>query len=369
MELISLFIVIVLIPLVVSTGVLIYNLFTAPIIQNKKILLHELPLISVLVPARNEELNIGECIESIASQSYPNLEIIIGNDESTDNTYRIAKEFSSKDHRISVLNIQPKDQNWTGKNWACNELAKSANGDFLLFIDADVRLNSNAISNAVGLLKKYKLNMLSCFPTQVVKSIGEFLIVPMMNWLLLSFLPLKQVYKSDRISFAAANGQFILFDKNDYRAVGGHSSIAGRVVEDMEFARLFKTNGKRIMTTLGGDAVSCRMYNGFSESVKGFAKNFYRGFNWSPASFVLLLFFFAIVFLLPALAILINLSFVWLVLPVVISRAIIALLSKQNIIINVLLHPIQIGLVFLLGFYSMYVSLNGKSVWKGRKIS
>jgi cellulose synthase/poly-beta-1,6-N-acetylglucosamine synthase-like glycosyltransferase len=121
-------------------------------------------------------------------------------------------------------------------------LAQEAKGEYLLFLDADVELTSNVISSAVYELEKSSVTLLSIFPTQIIKSFGEHLIVPLMNWLLLTFLPLRFVYSSSSKAFVAANGQFMLWRKDDYFKIGGHETIKNKVVEDMELARLAKQN-------------------------------------------------------------------------------------------------------------------------------
>ena len=139
-----------------------------------------------------------------------------------------------------------------GKNWACHQLSQKAKGKYLLFIDADVELAPNAISSTAKIMAETKTKMLSVFPTQRIKSFGEWLIVPLMNWLLLAFLPLRQVYASRNNSFIAANGQFILWDRETYFSIGGHQQVANAVVEDMELARKAKQKNK-IITLLGGN--------------------------------------------------------------------------------------------------------------------
>ena len=152
--------------------------------------------------------------------------------------------------------------------------------------------------------------MLSIFPTQQIKSIGEWLIIPLMDWLLLTFLPLKKVYKSSNTAFAAANGQFMLFDKESYLLFGGHKKVKGKNVEDMEIARGFKQMRFKTLTLLGNNYVTCRMYHNIKEASDGFTKNFYPGFNINGIKFILLLSFFSFLFILPFLLIYLESIFI-----------------------------------------------------------
>lgn len=360
--------IVIAVPLSISALVVIVNLFSAPVMRNKDAAVSGKPLVSVLVPARNEESNIGPCLDSIMSQSYSNLEIIIGNDGSTDRTLSIAGERAGVDSRVRIIDVPSKPEGWTGKNWACHQLSLLARGDYYLFVDSDVRLGNHAVLYSMNLMRKNELSMMSCFSSQILKSPGEYLLVPMMNWLLLSFLPLIMILKSNLKSFVAANGQFILFKKEEYRKLKGHKAVADKIVEDMEFARIFKSNKKRIMTALGGDAVFCRMYSGFSGSLKGFSKNFFRGFNMHPLAFGGMLLFFEAVFLLPFIFAFVNFKFVYFVIIIAFCRVIISVLSRQNCAVNVFLHPVQMLLVIFVGINSIYVSLKRKAEWKDRKL-
>lgn len=353
---------------IISFGVVLFNYFTAPKMGNITVALKTTPLISVLIPARNEERSIERTIQSIINQSYKNIEIIVLNDFSTDNTKNIVQKLMKQNNNIKLIDSSPLPEGWLGKNWACNQLANTANGEYLLFIDADVYLGNNAISYSIETMEKYKLNMLSCFPTQIENTFGEKLIVPLMNWLLLSFLPLKKVYSSKNKLFVAANGQYIMFEKNTYSKLGTHAAVNNKVVEDMEFARLVKRNKMNMMTLLGNNQVNCNMYSGFSSSILGFTKNYYAGFNTSTFNFILLQVFLFIVFVLPFGLVFSNYLFLYNVIIILLIRVVLTTLTKENYLINVFLHPLQLLLMGFIGLKSV-VSFNKKRIlWKGRTI-
>lgn len=341
------------------------NLITAPRLILRRKLQTEQELVSILIPARNEEKNITECITKCLDQTYPNKEIIVLNDNSTDNTNVLLQKFSD---RIKIINGAQLPEGWLGKNWACHQLSLNANGKYLLFIDADVRLNEKAVKAAINEIHFSEIGMLSVFPTQKIKSFSEWLIVPLMNWLLLGFLPLALVYKSKHKSFVAANGQFMLWRKDTYNSIGGHLAVKGKLVEDMEFARLCKENGIKIKTLLGNELVFCRMYTKLSEAINGFSKNFYPGFNLNPISFFIFIVLTTLASIYP--------FFIWnssdysliLFCEIILSRIFISTVSKQNILVNILLHSIQMIFFLVVGIISIYKTLNRKLEWKERKI-
>jgi glycosyltransferase involved in cell wall biosynthesis len=357
----------ILIPVLISAIVVAYNFITAPIVKKNKLSIDESELISVLIPARNEEKNIGSCLNFMLAQDYKKLEALVLDDQSTDSTKEIANSFSEKHSNIFCFDGEQLPKDWTGKNWACHQLSIKAKGKYLLFIDADVELASNAISSALKIMLETKTKMLSVFPTQRIKSLGEWLIVPLMNWLLLSFLPLRLVYTSKNNSFIAANGQFIFWDRETYFSIGGHKQVANAVVEDMELARRAKTNNK-IITLLGGSVIFCRMYNGFSDAFKGFTKNFYPGFNLNPSIFLGLVLFLFLVFGVSSLFALSNSNYLIIIMLIVISRILISQISNQNVFLNVLLHPLQMIFILIIGINSVASSKLGYAAWKGRKL-
>ena len=352
----------------ISTLVIIYNCYTAPKVINRKYDLPKKPHVSILIPARNEEDNITPLLHSIIQQSYSNYDLFVLDDQSEDRTSGVVEALSTKNRKINLIKGKPLPEGWVGKNWACFQLANHARGELLLFLDADVRLSPNALEAALYQMQKNNVVMLSCFPTQKINSLGEWLIVPLMNWLLLSLLPLKTVVSLPYKSFTAVNGQFILCEKRAYNSIGGHEAVFDRVVEDMEIARTFKVGGYRVMTALGQDAITCRMYSGLIDSLKGFSKNFYLGFNVSPLIFLCILTALMIVFFAPLIFSIYRSHFMWVVFMVLLGRLFVSLLSLQNPFINILLHPLQMVAMFIIGVNSLYWTLKGKTVWKGRNI-
>jgi chlorobactene glucosyltransferase len=331
----------------------VYNFFSDINLRSKKDTKLFLGRISVLIPFRNEEKNVEGCLESVINQNLENFEIICLNDNSEDRTGDLLFKYSIKNENLKVINGKLLPEGWTGKNWACYQLAEISTGDYLVFLDADVRLKPDAINSALNRLRKLNLNMLSVFPTQKMKSLSEFLIVPSMNWLLLNFLPLNFVYKFSHPSFVAANGQFILFERNSYFSIGGHKSVKDKFVEDMELARLLKTKKCRIAALLGGELIFARMYESFFEAINGFSKNFYPGFNTSNLNFSLFLILIFLFFISPFLLVLLSWKFIFVLGLIYFQKFLISLKSHQNVFLNIFLCPIQLILALFVGIRSM----------------
>lgn len=346
----------------------LYNYLTAPELNeaNKKIYSNR--FVSVLIPARNEESNIKDCLLSVLNQNYTNYEIIVLDDESFDNTYEIVNDISERYKKVKLLQGKPLPAGWLGKNWACNQLAENSTGDILLFMDADVKFSDNAINSSLKIFEDKKLNMLSCFPTQQMNTIGEWLVVPLMNFFLLSLLPLKKVFSSKNNFLTAANGQFMLIDKKTYDKIGGHKRVANEIVEDMELARLLKQKGFLILTALGRNSVSCRMYNSFTNSFNGFSKNFFPGFKTNIIFFLILILFYSAVFIYPVLFLPISIYYLIPAALIILIRVFVSLSSRQNVLLNVVLHPIQIILMPLIAINSVWQNKRKNISWKDRKI-
>ncbi len=323
--------------------------------------------VSILIPARNEEKCIGNLLQSILEQDFQDIEIIVLDDDSSDETHAICESFAKKDNRFRVLKGQALPAGWLGKNYACHQLAEAAHGKYLLFLDADELVQPGLIQAAVHRMKMQQLDLLSLFTNQITLSLGEKLVVPLMHFLLLNLLPLRLVRLSKNSAFAAASGQFMLFEAEHYRQNLWHEQVKARVVEDIEIMKLLKASGGRGEALLANGLIHCRMYTGFGEAVSGFSKNLLAGFGYSLPGLFLYLFLvvlgpLAIAFFLP-----LNLSLLALTL-IVLSRIMISLLSGQSLGWNLLLHPLQMSVLVLVAILSMQKYLTKSITWKGRNI-
>ena len=325
------------------------------------------PSVSILIPARNEEENIGTLLAQLSMLDYSKLEIIVYNDHSADKTESIVKHWSTLKPSIKIINGQKLPQGWLGKNYACHQLSKAATGTILLFLDADVSVKKDLIKRSISHFQKYELHLLSIFPKQIVKSFGEKISVPLMNWILLSLLPLFLIRKSKYEAFSAANGQFMMFEAATYKGIWPHEKCKSHKVEDIAIMRLFKQKSLASDTRLGDNDISCRMYFGLDAAIDGFTKNIFQFFGNSILATIL----FGFITTIAPFILYHNMGVWWLtayIAGIVSIRFFVSLASKQSVVQNLLLAFPQ-HLVFLVIIIKGLI--NGKRkklIWKDRNI-
>jgi glycosyltransferase involved in cell wall biosynthesis len=237
------------------------------------------PMVSIVVPARNEEVSLKNCLDSLIAQNGVAFEIIVVDDHSTDRTRQIASSFSEE--KVRVIEAGPLPAGWTGKNNAVTAGAKAARGEWLLFTDADTVHFPGSLARSIQEANRHRAAMLSYSPEQVVQSFAEKAVMPVI------FADLAAAFRPSQVSdpnsrVAAANGQYILITREAYDAVGGHAAIATNLLEDVALARAVKKSGRGIFFRFGGDAVRTRMYRSFPQLREGWTKNLALLFR-SPA--------------------------------------------------------------------------------------
>jgi glycosyltransferase involved in cell wall biosynthesis len=325
------------------------------------------PLVSILIPARDEERNIGRILSDLVRVPYPNLEILVYDDESTDRTAQIVEDSAARDRRVRLLPGTPLPEGWTGKNHACHRLASEASGTYYLFVDADVRVGDDVIARALHRAAKEQLALLSIFPVQEMETVGERISVPLMNWILLSMLPMPLIRRSRRPSLAAANGQFMLFPADVYARYQLHQEFRAHRVEDIAIVRFLKRKGHRVDTFLGRDEISCRMYDGLSAAIDGFAKNVFLFFGSS----VLLTVLYAVtITVAPVLVFLLLPVYAWIpyVVLILLMRINVSLVSRQPVLQNLFYLVPQHAVFLMIVGKAVYNRLSGRLVWKGRNV-
>ena len=328
------------------------------------------PLMSVLIPARNEATVIASMVEQVLAQTYTNIELLVLDDDSSDGTGTLAEQAAGGDERFRLLHGEALPNGWLGKNWACHQLAQFARGDLLLFLDADVQLQPEALGSLVGMLTREKASLLTVWPMQITSSWGERLVVPLMSFAILGYLPVLPVHYTPWSAFAAANGQCLLFTRQTYQEIGGHAAVWENVVEDVALARRVKRVGLRIRMADGNRLVSCRMYpGGWSEVRDGFAKNILAGHGNSALFLLVSTAFHGLIFILPWVWWIFGGD--WLVLLLgligVLLRALTAVFTHQRIR-DALFMPLSVLLMTGIAFRSILWHHRGDAVWKGRPI-
>ena len=240
------------------------------------------PLVSLLVPARNEAANIAACARSLLAQTYPRLEVLVLDDRSEDDTRAILERERARDDRLLVLAGEEPPPGWTGKNWACHQLSLAARGDVLLFADADtVFVDPDAVGAIVDALEAGRADLLSGLPKQVVGTVDEALLVPLFYWAFLSFTPLAVGLVWRRPAFTRAVGQLMAFRRDAYHAIGGHAAVRGSVVDDLALARQVAHADLRCRLLDATSLVHCRMYRSGREAFAGFGKNLLGAFGYA----------------------------------------------------------------------------------------
>jgi len=322
--------------------------------------------LSILIPARNEERQIEQVIKSALAQQNVLLELLVLDDHSTDATAKLAKGAMQGDVRARLLEGKDLPEGWLGKSWACHQLAQEASGEWLLFIDADVQLAPDASTRALSYAKKMKLDALSVFPFQEMRSFGERLTVPLMHQLLLSLLPLNFIRWFKHPSLAAANGQFLLLSAAVYRSQQPHEQVRNDIVEDIAIFRQLKAAGKRVMTLTDPEGViRCRMYHDLGEGVRGFSKNVLAGFGYSIPGLIVYLCLTA--YLWPVFWFWVPLrEVIALTMVILLSRVMILRTAGQPVILNLLLHIPQLMVFHWIAWRSIYLKLTNTYEWKGR---
>ncbi|NIM58343.1 MAG: glycosyltransferase [Candidatus Aminicenantes bacterium] len=258
-----------------------------------------LPFVSVLVPARNEERNIENCVSSLLQSDYPKLEIIVLDDNSTDGTYGILKELSEHHKNLRVIKGKKLPPGWNGKNWACHQLSQAAQGEWFLFTDADTVHKPNSVSTALGVAQKRKSVFVSCIPRFITKTWSEKLYFPVIHFVFVALFPFKLINysKDSRLSFAI--GPFLFIKRDFYLSWGGYEAIRLEVVDDIAMARKVKENRGKISMLDGTGILDVRFYTCFKEVWNGFSKNSYEAIGGAPHVLVALLFTCYFLFIYP----------------------------------------------------------------------
>jgi chlorobactene glucosyltransferase len=257
------------------------------------------PLISLCVPARDEEKNIRRCVEALLAQTYPNFEILVLDDRSTDSTPQILDELASRDSRLRVLHGSNLPDGWAGKPHALFQASTAARGDWLCFVDADTFSAPEAIASCYVKALETKADMFTIMTFQELGSFWEKVLMPLvMTALSVGFSPRKVNDPNQRV--AVANGQFILIKRAVYDALGGHERVKDQIVEDKALAEQVKWNGYRLVIAKGFQMARTRMYTSLPQMWEGWTKNIYLGLRDTP-SMLLLGAFGALLLLIAAL--------------------------------------------------------------------
>jgi chlorobactene glucosyltransferase len=334
-------------------------------------------MVSVLIPARNEEKNIRRILNSMIKQDYPNLEILVLDDNSMDATGQIVQEFAQKDSRVRLIKGAPLPEGWKGKCFACHQLSKIAKGKYFVFTDADTLHFPNSISGSLAALIRNNLDVTSIYPRQIAVTFSERMTVRFIHFAILSLMPLIFVKYAKGPFFSTAIGQFFLFKREVYEKIGGFESVKDEILEDINISKQVKRYGFKIMVYDGSDSIFCRMYTNLSDVIKGFSRFIYAAFDCNFLMEAVAIFFISLIFMIPFILLplgififdwsrmLITLNIIQILLIFVI-KIVLAIRFKERIL-DIFFTPISVAYIALLAVNSFLQSRFGKGViWKDR---
>ncbi len=338
----------------------------------------DMPLVSYLVPVRNEARNIASCVQSLLAQDYPSFEVLVLDDQSDDGTRKILEQIARSQPKLRVIDGAQLPEGWLGKNWACAQLATQARGELLFFTDADTVHQPQTLNTVVTALLGEKADLLTGFPRQEMHSWLERYLVPFFSWAVLCFIPLGLAYRLRLPFLSAAVGQVMLFRRQAYQAIGGHESIRSSMVDDLSLSRKINAAGLRWRVVTLKDLISCRMYHSGREAIAGFAKNLFAAFDYRLLPYLFVYLWLAFLFWHPLFVL------AWFILdpspsPGATYLAVCLGLSILLWLIPYLELGVPIGLVFLypltilvvevVAIKSLLLGMRGQMIWKGRSVA
>ncbi len=361
--------------LTIMLFITVLNVFTQKNFKNLDSPIQQVnfPFVSILIPARNEERNIKKCIESILNQTYVNFELLVLDDNSDDNTFKLASEF--QDRRLKVFKGKNLPEGWVGKSFVCHQLFELSKGELLLFLDADTFLKPDALEKVIRFYRKYNPDLLSLMPEEEAKTFWEKITIPLLHFTVYTMLPMPAVEKTRKLSLTMSNGQFMLFIRDSYIKIGGHKSVKNKMVDDVWLGRAIKSFGGKLIFADGTDICRCRMYENFKEVFIGFSKNIFPGLSLSSFNLFFTIILFTFIFILPYVFLLIGLLFInyYLIILSTINifipifiRIIHSLNYNQSLVFS-FLNLVSILFFIILCFRSFYIFKFGKgAIWKNR---
>jgi chlorobactene glucosyltransferase len=335
------------------------------------------PLVSVLIPARNEEENIETCLKSLQKQDYPNFEILVLDDNSKDRTAELVARMAAKDDRIKLIKGEPLTDGWAGKPFACYQLAEKAKGSWLLFVDADTTHAPHMLRSTLVLAIELNSSMLSGFPRQMAESLPEKIAMPTLYFVIMSWFPLWWLHRSIGRRPSLTIGQFILFRREEYWRIGGHTAVKDRILEDVWLGVETVRHGGRHVAIDLSTVFYCRMYREVGAMWEGFVKWMYSVAAISPAALIGLMAAAFVFYLAPfywvwngflSVAAPTDWRFIvaFQVAMIIFMRWVVDHHFRQSLL-STFLHPIGFSFLFATGLYGSWREVVGMGVrWKER---
>ena len=345
---------------VLALALVIFNSLTIRVIKNTPTKVSG--SVSVLIPMRNEEENVKGCLSSVLAQKgLDTLEVIAIDDGSTDNTSNEIKVFPS----VELISGEKLPDKWLGKLWACQQLAEKSSGDYLVFVDADVRLSDYAVANSISKMGNW--DFISPYPRQLTSGFVQKIFQPLLQWSWLSSVPLLIAQKYSIKSMAVANGQFLIIKRDAYFKSGAHAGIKTEVLDDLMLARNLLKQGYKGGVAEASNIATCHMYKNKMELFKGYQKSLWKAFGSVPGT-ILAIALLIVTGILPIISTALGSTSGLAAFGLITLSRMISSLRTGSLPNSAIFHPLAILMLLGLILFSWFGKLTNTITWRDRTV-
>ena len=343
-----------------ALALVIFNSLTIRVIKNSPT--KASGSVSVLIPMRNEEANVKGCLSSVLAQKgLDTLEVIAIDDGSTDNTSNEVKAFPS----VELISGEKLPDKWLGKLWACQQLAEKSSGDYLVFVDADVRLSDYAVANSISKMGNW--DFISPYPRQLTSGFVQKIFQPLLQWSWLSSVPLLIAQKYSIKSMAVANGQFLIIKRDAYFKSGAHAGIKTEVLDDLMLARNLLKQGYKGGVAEASNIATCHMYKNKMELFKGYQKSLWKAFGSVPGT-ILAIALLIVTGILPIISTALGSTSGLAAFGLITLSRMISSLRTGSLPNSAIFHPLAILMLLGLILFSWFGKLTNTITWRDRTV-
>ena len=343
-----------------ALALVIFNSLTIRVIKNSPTKVSG--SVSVLIPMRNEEENVKGCLSSVLAQKgLDTLEVIAIDDGSTDNTSNEVKAFPS----VELISGEKLPDKWLGKLWACQQLAEKSSGDYLVFVDADVRLSDYAVVNSISKMGNW--DFISPYPRQLTSGFVQKIFQPLLQWSWLSSVPLLIAQKYSIKSMAVANGQFLIIKRDAYFKSGAHAGIKTEVLDDLMLARNLLKQGYKGGVAEASNIATCHMYKNKMELFKGYQKSLWKAFGSVPGT-ILAIALLIVTGILPIISTALGSTSGLAAFGLITLSRMISSLRTGSLPNSAIFHPLAILMLLGLILFSWYGKITNTITWRDRTV-
>ncbi len=344
-----------------ALALVIFNSLTIRVIKNTPTKVSG--SVSVLIPMRNEEENVKGCLSSVLAQKgLDTLEVIAIDDGSTDNTSNEVKAFPS----VELISGEKLPDKWLGKLWACQQLAEKSSGDYLVFVDADVRLSDYAVANSISKMGNW--DFISPYPRQLTSGFVQKIFQPLLQWSWLSSVPLLIAQKYSIKSMAVANGQFLIIKRDAYFKSGAHAGIKTEVLDDLMLARNLLKQGYKGGVAEASNIATCHMYKNKMELFKGYQKSLWKAFGSVPGT-ILAIALLIVTGILPIISTALGSTSGLAAFGLITLSRMISSLRTGSLPNSAIFHPLAILMLLGLILFSWFGKLTNTITWRDRTVN